>query len=128
MNLRSPLGTVLGSGSAKDGTDHWWMQRVTAAALILLGLWFLAAMLALPGFSHADMLGWAGRPLNSILLLLFCTTLAWHSQLGVQVVIEDYVHGAVIKVVSLVMNKFAHVFLVAAAVFAILKISFRSPL
>ena len=128
MNLRSPLSRALGSGSAKHGTDHWWMQRVTAAALVILGVWFLAAISSLPGLAHADMVLWVGRPLNSIMLVLFCVMLAWHSQLGIQVVVEDYVHGPALKVVSLILNRFAHVFLVAAAIFAILNLAFRSPL
>ncbi len=128
MNLRSPLSRVLGSGSAKEGTEHWWMQRVTAAALVILGLWFVYATLGLSEFTHSDLLQWLGHPFNAVMLLLLCITLAWHSQLGVQVVIEDYVHGPVVKVLSLVLNKFAHVFLLTAAVFAILNIAFRSPL
>lgn len=123
-NLRTPLGTVLGSGSAKDGTDHFWVQRVTAAALLLLGTWFV---LAIPGAlegGRESLLAWAAAPWNSILLILLSISLAWHSSLGVQVVIEDYVHGPFIKVVSLVLSKFAHVLVVVATVFAVLKIAF----
>lgn len=122
-SLRSPLGKVLGSGSAKEGTEHFWSQRVSAAAIALLGLWFLAALLTLdPG--RAALLAWLASPVNSILLTLLAIALAWHSSLGVQVVIEDYVHGPFIKVVSLILSKFAHLLAGAAAVFAILKIAF----
>lgn len=128
MSLRSPLGRVLGSGSAKDGTEHWWMQRVTAVGVLLLGGWFLYSLVRLPGFSHAQVVAWAGQPLNGILLVLLSVTLVWHSMLGVQVVIEDYVHGPAVKVFSLVLNKFAHVFLAGAAVFSILLIALRGQL
>ena len=125
MNLRTPLGRALGSGSAKEGTEHWWMQRVTAAGLIILGTWFLLALLRLPDFSHAGVVLWASRPINGIMLLLLCGALAWHSKLGVQVVIEDYVHAPFLKLTSLILNKFVHVFVLAAAVYAILKIALR---
>ena len=123
MSLRSPLGQVLGSGSAKDGTEHWWAQRVTAVALLILGSWFLISIMRLDSFAYDSMVDWAGRPFNSVMLLLLSLTLAWHSALGVQVVIEDYVYGPFIKVVSLLLNRFAHAFLAIAAVVAILKIA-----
>jgi len=114
---------MLGSGSATSGTGHWWAQRVTALALLILGGWFLYSIAHLDNFAHSAMLDWAGRPFNSITLLLLGLTLAWHSGLGVQVVLEDYVHGPSIKVVSLLLNRFAHAFLAIAAVVAILKIA-----
>jgi len=123
LSLRSPLGQVLGSGSAKDGTEHWWAQRVTAVALLILGSWFLISIMRLDSFAYDSMVDWAGRPFNSVMLLLLSLTLAWHSALGVQVVIEDYVYGPFIKVVSLLLNRFAHAFLAIAAVVAILKIA-----
>ncbi len=123
MSLRSPLGKVLGSGSARDGTGHWWAQRVTAVALLILGGWFLVSLLQLDSFSYADTRVWIARPFVSVLLLLFCLSLAYHSQLGVQVVIEDYVHGPSLKVTSLILNKFIHFFLGAAALVAVLRIA-----
>jgi len=123
MSLRSPLSRVLGSGSAKEGTEHWWMQRLTAIALLVLGPWFLLALLQIDQFTHAELIDWVGNPANAVLLLLLSVTLAWHSMLGVQVVIEDYVHGPALKVVSLILSKFAHVFLGVAAVLAILKVA-----
>jgi succinate dehydrogenase / fumarate reductase membrane anchor subunit len=120
MSLRSPLGKVLGSGSAKDGTEHWWQQRVSAVALLILGGWFLYSLMRIDSFTHAAMVEWVGRPFNSVMLLLLSVTLAWHSALGVQVVLEDYVHGPFLKVVSLVANRFAHAFLAIVAVVSIL--------
>ncbi|MEM9404333.1 MAG: succinate dehydrogenase, hydrophobic membrane anchor protein [Pseudomonadota bacterium] len=124
LSLRSPLGRVLGRGSAKEGTDHWWMQRVTSVALGALGLWFLFSMMVLPDFSQSTVAGWIGQPWNALMLLLLGISLTYHSSLGVQVVIEDYVHGAFLKVFSLLLNKFAHTVVAAAVSFAVLKIAF----
>ena len=122
MSLRSPLGRVLGLGTAKDGTEHWWGQRVSAVALTLLGLWFIVMLLRLPGFEQADVVEFIGAPLNGVLMALLCAALAYHSYLGVQVVVEDYVHGPALKVISLVASRFAHIFVAVASVYAVLKI------
>ena len=122
VSLRSPLGRVLGLGTAKDGTAHWWSQRVSGAALVVLGLWFAWSVALLPDYGHEAALTFIGQPFNTVLLLLLSATMAYHSYLGVQVVIEDYVHAPGLKVVSLVLSRFAHVFLAVVAVFAILKI------
>ncbi|MGB5491571.1 MAG: succinate dehydrogenase, hydrophobic membrane anchor protein [Woeseiaceae bacterium] len=126
MSLRTPLGRVLGLGSAKDGTSHWWGQRVSAIALVFLGLWFAWSLATTPDFGHAAVVAEIGRPLNSVLLLLLSVTLAYHSYLGVQVVIEDYIHAPGTKLVALILSRFAHVSLAAAAVFAILKIGLNA--
>lgn len=126
MTLKSPLAKVLGSGSAKEGTDHWWAQRVSAIALLVLGLWFAVSLISLHGFEHNIVSDWAARPFNSVMLLSLCLTLAWHSSLGVQVVIEDYVHGSLLKVLSLIANKLLHLVLVIAAIYAALSIALGS--
>ena len=123
MSLRSPLGRVLGLGSAKDGTGHWWAQRVTAVGLVLLGLWFLVSLTQLPEFDRADVLAWAGLSRNAVMLLLLVGTLAWHSTLGVQVVIEDYVHAPLAKVIALLANRFVHLVVAIAAALAIVRMS-----
>ncbi len=122
MSLRSPLGRVLGLGSAKDGTSHWWGQRVSAVALLLLGIWFAWMLATMSGFSHAEAAAFIAQPVNSVLLLLLTASMAYHSYLGIQVVIEDYVHAPGVKVVSLLLSRFAHVLLAVAAIYAILKI------
>ena len=122
MSLRSPLGRVLGLGTARDGTSHWWGQRVSAVALALLGLWFAWALATAPGLGHAQVVAAIERPLNAILLLLLSVSMAYHSYLGVQVVIEDYVHAPGVKLLALLISRFAHLLLAVAAVFAILKI------
>ena len=126
MSLRTPLGRVLGLGTAKDGTSHWWGQRVSAIALILLGIWFAFLLATMSGFSHAAAVAAIGRPINSILLLLLSVTLGYHSYLGIQVVIEDYVHAPGLKMLTLLFSRFAHVALVAAAGFAVLKIGLNA--
>ncbi len=122
MSLRTPLGRVLGLGSAKGGTEHWWAQRVSAAALVLLGLWFAVALTRLPLGDHGAVIAFIGTPLNAVLLILLAATLAYHSFLGVQVVIEDYVHAHGAKVVLLTLSRFVHILLAVASVYAILRI------
>jgi succinate dehydrogenase / fumarate reductase membrane anchor subunit len=122
MSLRTPLGTVLGSGSAKDGTGHFWGQRLSGMGLVILGLWFVYSILTIPGFTHTDSLAFIGASMNGVMLLLLVLVTAYHSYLGVQVVIEDYVHGHGLKLASLIISRFAHSFLAVAALYAIIKI------
>lgn len=124
MSLKTPLNKVLGLGAAKGGVEHWWMQRLTAAGLVPLGLWFAISLTRLDDFAYATVVEWASRPVTSILLALTAATLTYHSHLGVQVVIEDYVHGKSAKLVSLVLSSFAHVVVGTALLFSILKIAF----
>lgn len=120
MSLTTPLSRVLGLGSAGEGTGHFVGQRLSAIALLLLGGWFLYQMFTLESFAFLDVLRFVGDPLNGVLLILLCVTLAYHSWLGVQVVIEDYVHAPLLKIVSLIAARFAHFFVAVAAVYAIL--------
>jgi succinate dehydrogenase / fumarate reductase membrane anchor subunit len=122
MSLRSPLGRVLGLGSAKEGTEHWWGQRVSAAALVLLGLWFAVAMAHLHVAHYEDVIAFIAMPLHSVLLILLCATMAYHSWLGVQVVIEDYIHAPVAKITLLTLSRFVHVLVAVASIYAILRI------
>ncbi len=123
MSLNTPLRQVLGLGSAKSGVHHWWLQRLTSIALVPLGIWFVVSLASLPGLDHATVVAWIGQPLTALLLVLLVLTAAWHSRLGVQVVIEDYVQGG-LRTLTLVLVGFAHVFLAAAGVFAILRVAF----
>jgi len=123
MSLQTPLGKILGHGSAKDGTHHWWSQRMTAVALVPLGLWFVIAILGMDSFAHVDIALWLGQPVNAILLILLLVALLQHSQLGLQVVVEDYVHTDWLKVATLMIFKFAHVALGVAATYSIIILS-----
>jgi succinate dehydrogenase / fumarate reductase membrane anchor subunit len=123
MSLQSPLGKFLGHGSAKDGTDHWWAQRVTAVALIPLTIWFVVSVLGMDVADYSTVRVWMASPLNAILLILLLATLLHHSQLGLQVVVEDYVHSHGLKVVTLMAFKFIHVGLGVAGAYSVIIIS-----
>jgi succinate dehydrogenase / fumarate reductase, membrane anchor subunit len=127
MSLRSPIGRVLGLGSAKEGVGHWWSQRVTAVALVVLTLWFVSALLRMGDLGYPAVTAWMSSPFNAVLLSLLIATATYHSQLGVQVVVEDYVanHGA--KVVVLLLLNFLHVVAGALGVFSVLRIAFGTP-
>jgi succinate dehydrogenase / fumarate reductase membrane anchor subunit len=118
------LNRVLGLGSAKSGGAHWWMQRITAVALVPLGLWFALSLLAMPDFEYTTVIAWLQRPMSSILLILTVLAVSYHSYLGLQVVIEDYVQTASLKILALLASTFAHFGLSVAALFAILKVAF----
>jgi succinate dehydrogenase / fumarate reductase membrane anchor subunit len=127
VSIVTPLNRVLGLGSAKSGAEHWWAQRLTAAALVPLGLWLAWSLIELSDFSYATVTAWMSRPVPSILLVLTALTLTYHSYLGVQVVLEDYVSGKAAKLVSLVLSTFIHFVVAIAALFAILKLAFGAP-
>ena len=124
QSLRSPLGRAIGLGSAKHGADHWWAQRVSAVALILLGLWFAASLIAHAGADHGAVVAWLRNPITAILMLLLVATTFYHAALGLQVVIEDYVHSEWLKVSSLVAMRLICFALAVAGVFAVLRIAF----
>ncbi|MCZ8131337.1 MAG: succinate dehydrogenase, hydrophobic membrane anchor protein [Steroidobacteraceae bacterium] len=123
MSLRSPLGRVLGQGSA-GGSHHWWTQRVGSVALIPLGLWFAVSLGMLPDHGYETVHAWLAKPVNAVLMLVMVPLVAHHSHLGMQVVIEDYVHSKGRKVAVMLFSQFAHVLLAAAAFFAVLRVAF----
>jgi succinate dehydrogenase / fumarate reductase membrane anchor subunit len=124
VSLRTPLARALGLGSAKEGTEHFIAQRISAIASVFLGCWFLYAMLTIESMAYLEVTRFIAAPLNSVLLLLLSVTVAWHSYLGVQVVIEDYVYAHGLKLMSLIASRFAHVFLAIVSVYAVLRIGF----
>jgi len=123
MSLRSPLARVRGLGSAKQGSHHWWMQRLTAVALLVLSLWFVISVLQLGTMSHEEIRSWMSEPLSTVLFLVMLVALYYHASLGVQVVIEDYVESEWVKVASLVLTKFIAFFAAAVAVYSVIKVS-----
>jgi len=124
MTMRTPISRVRGLGSAKDGTHHWWMQRLTAIALVPLTIWFVVSMICLASADHATVSAWLATPLTAVLMLLFVIATFYHLQLGLQVVIEDYIHGEAVKMTCLIGLKLASFALGVAAAFAILKVAF----
>lgn len=124
MGMRTPLSTVRGLGSAGSGPAHFWMQRVTAVANIPLAILLLAVILANLGADHASVAASLGSPLVAIGLLLLIVSGIHHMRLGMQVIIEDYVHGELVKVLALMANTFFAIALGLACVFAVLKLSF----
>lgn len=126
MSLKTPLGRVLGLGSAKAGTEHFIGQRISAIALALLGVWFAWQMFTLDSFAYLEVIRFIRTPFNSILLILLSLTLAYHSWLGIQVVIEDYVHAPLLKSAALLSSRFAHAVAAIVAVYAVLRIGFDS--
>ena len=128
MSLQSPLGRVRGLGAAGNGVHHWWVQRLTALALVPLAVWLLVSLLSLPSLDFVTLVSWIAGTWTASLLTLFVLIAAWHSSLGLQVIFEDYVHDHGLKTVSLVLSGFIHAVLAALGVFAVLRIAFGSPL
>jgi succinate dehydrogenase / fumarate reductase, membrane anchor subunit len=122
--LRTPIARVRGLGSAKEGTSHFWHERLTAVALVPLVIWFMWGLFGVAGAPRAEVLAWIGSPVNAVLLALLLLVGFWHSMLGLQVIVEDYVHSAWLKLTTLILFRFAHLLLAAASVYAVLYISF----
>jgi succinate dehydrogenase / fumarate reductase membrane anchor subunit len=128
MSLRSPLGRVIGLGSAKGGSGHWYAQRITAVALVILGLWFVASLAMLgPGAPHADVVRWLSAPFSAVMALLLLGVGAYHAALGLQVVIEDYVGDKGTRTVAIIAVKFALVVATLAGVLAVLRLALGVP-
>jgi succinate dehydrogenase / fumarate reductase membrane anchor subunit len=118
--MRSPLGRAVGLGSAKEGVEHWWLQRITAVALVPLSVWFVVAIIRLVG-ADVDTVGdWVGRPLPAVLLVLLLIASFYHAALGLQVVIEDYVHAELTKLGLVIVVRLACFALAVAGIFAVL--------
>lgn len=124
MSMRTPLKTARGLGSAKEGADHFWKQRVTAVANIFLGLFLVWLIASLIGADHATVKRTLANPLIAMALLATIISGVVHMRLGMQTIIEDYVHGEGAKVVSLMLNTFFAAAIALASIFAILKLSF----
>ncbi|RDS80552.1 succinate dehydrogenase, hydrophobic membrane anchor protein [Dyella monticola] len=122
-DLRHPLKRARGLGAAQYGVGHWWTQRTTAVALVLLGIWFVVLVLGLLHGDYATARAAVARPWNAVLLVALLISMFWHAVLGLQVVIEDYVHTRWKELTLLVVIKFIAVLCVLAGTLAVLRIA-----
>jgi succinate dehydrogenase / fumarate reductase membrane anchor subunit len=123
MGSGTGLGRVRGLGSAKSGSHHWWLQRVTAVGNIILGFWLIISLLRLPGLDHKTVSDWLASPLAAVPMALIVLNVFWHFRIGLQVIIEDYVHGG-LRIATLGL---LHIWTFGAggfALYAIFKIAF----
>ncbi|TVR81872.1 MAG: succinate dehydrogenase, hydrophobic membrane anchor protein [Rhodospirillales bacterium] len=123
MELRSSLSRARGLGSAKEGVHHWWGQRVTAIALVPLSLWFVVSAIGLMGADLPAFQAWIGSLFNAVLMVVLVAVLFYHAWLGMQVVIEDYVHGEAAKTTSLLIVKFALAVMAVACILAVARLA-----
>ena len=121
--MRSPLGRAIGLGSAKEGVTHWWRQRVSALALVPLTLWFVIAVIALVGADHAAFVTWVRSPMPAVFLILLLVATFYHTALGLQVVIEDYIHGEVMRLAALLLMRLLCVLFAVRGILAVLKMA-----
>ena len=120
--MRSPLGRARGLGAARAGASHWWAQRLTAIALVPLTLWFLCGMIRMIGATRDDVVFWMAGPLPIVLMIVLVIATFHHLQLGLQVVIEDYVHNDAVRIGSTLLVKAVAALLALACVIAVLRL------
>lgn len=122
--LRSPLGRARGLGAARAGSHHWWAQRLTSLALVPLSLWFICAMIRMEGASRADVADWMSGPVPVVLSIALVVATFYHLQLGLQVIIEDYVHSNALRLGSVLVMKAVTILLALACLVAVLRLGF----
>jgi succinate dehydrogenase / fumarate reductase membrane anchor subunit len=121
---RTPLGRVRGTGSAREGAEHWWHERLSSVATLLLFVWLIVSLLRLPALDHRGVTEWLRDPLAAVPMLLLIAATFWHLKMGLQVIVEDYVHDEGNKFLVLLLLNLAAVGAAAFAIFAVLKIAF----
>lgn len=124
MGNGTEIGRVRGLGSAKEGAHHWVMQRFTAITNLLVTLWLLGSLIALPNFEHATLTAWLGSPLVAVPMMLMLISVCWHLRLGLQVFIEDYLHDASTRLPVLILLNLYAIAAAALGIFAIAKLAF----
>jgi succinate dehydrogenase membrane anchor subunit len=121
--MRSPLGRAIGLGSAKEGAEHWWLQRITAVALVPLALWFVIAIIRLVGADIDTVRDWVGEPLPAIVLVLTLIAVFYHAALGLQVVVDDYAHAEFARLGLVIAVRLSCFALAVAGIFAVLSMA-----
>lgn len=124
MKMETPLGRVRGLGSAKAGAHHWWLERLTAIATLVLLVWLVVSLVRLPDLDHRTVAEWLASPLAAVPMLLLIAGMFWHLKMGLQVVVEDYVHSDGPKLAWVALINFLSLFGAGLAIFAVLKIAF----
>ncbi|HEX9931711.1 MAG TPA: succinate dehydrogenase, hydrophobic membrane anchor protein [Allosphingosinicella sp.] len=119
----SALGRVEAHGSAREGAGHWWQERLSSLATFLLWVWFAVSLLRLPSYDHATIAEWLGSPLAAVPMLLLIAATFWHLRMGMQVIVDDYVHDEGAKLFSTALIGFASVLGAAFALFSVLKLA-----
>ncbi|MEP6828906.1 MAG: succinate dehydrogenase, hydrophobic membrane anchor protein [Rhizomicrobium sp.] len=122
-SLQTPLHKVRGLGASHSGTGHFWRQRITAVALVPLGLWFTFAILGLIGTNEVAILSFLAHPWNALLMAAFATTMLYHMSLGLQVVVDDYVHNTGMKIFCLLLIRFVMIATTVTCIFALIRIA-----
>jgi succinate dehydrogenase / fumarate reductase membrane anchor subunit len=122
--METPLARVRGLGSAKSGAHHWWLERLTSVSTLILFIWFIVSLLRLPSLDYDIVTSWLATPLVAVPMLLLIVSTFWHLKLGLQVVIEDYVHEDGLRLFSITLLNFFAIALGALAFFSVLKIAF----
>lgn len=122
MQYRTETKRVKALGTAKHGFGHWWMQRLTAVAMIPLGIWFVYSLMSMDKISADAVMMWLHNPVSAILMALWTITVVYHAALGLQVIIEDYVHGKKLALSLLVLLKFAMVIMIVITFFSLFKL------
>ena len=122
-SLETPLHKVQGLGASHSGTGHFWRQRITALALVPLGLWFTFAILGLVGTNEVAILSFLAHPWNALLMAAFATTMLYHMSLGLQVVVDDYVHSTGMKIFCLLLIRFVMIATTVTCIFALIRIA-----
>jgi succinate dehydrogenase / fumarate reductase membrane anchor subunit len=123
MKTETPLGRVRGLGSARAGAHHWWLERLTAIGTLVLLVWLVVSLVRLPDLDHRTLAEWLAAPLAAVPMLLLILGMFWHLKLGLQVVVEDYVHTDGARLASIVLINFLSLFGAGLAIFAVLKIA-----
>jgi succinate dehydrogenase / fumarate reductase, membrane anchor subunit len=121
--MRSPLSRAIGLGSAKEGVEHWWRQRTTALLLVPLTLWFVVSVIGLVGAGRQAFAAWLHNPIWAVLMVLLIAATFYHAALGLQVVIEDYVHREGLKLAALIVMRLLCILFVLRGVLAVLKLA-----